>query len=152
MSSINFGKGENVCISIWQCVLTIFSLGPRSSGSVGDLIERQSYNINNRDDFLFRWTYDLLVFIVINVIFMNITFGIIIDTFKVLRSRNNEILQEKNNLCYICYLTRTEFDKEQQDFEEHIKKNHNLWNYIFFVYYLNNKFSTEYSGIEAEIR
>jgi inositol 1,4,5-triphosphate receptor type 1 len=92
MSSINFGKGENVCISIWQCVLTIFSLGPRSSGSVGDVIERQSYHIDNRDDFLFRWTFDVLVFIVINVIFMNITFGIIIDTFKVLRSRNNEIL------------------------------------------------------------
>lgn len=54
----------------------------------------------------------MLVFLVINVIFMNIIFGIIIDTFKVLRSRNNEIILEKNNLCYVCYLTRTEFDKE----------------------------------------
>lgn len=58
---------------------------------------------------------------------MNILFGIIIDTFKVLRSRNNEIQQEKDNLCYVCYLTRTEFEKEQQDFEHHIKEVHNLW-------------------------
>ena len=48
---------------------------------------------------------------------MNAIFGIIIDTFKVLRSKNNEILLQKNNLCYVCYLTRTEFDKEQQDFD-----------------------------------
>jgi len=101
-----------MCTSIWQCVLTIFSLGPRSSGSVGDVIQRMSYAPDNRQRYFFRWVYDLLSFLVINVIFMNIIFGIIIDTFKVLRSRNNEILLEKNNLCYVCFLTRTEFDKE----------------------------------------
>ena len=25
-SSIDFGKGENMCTSIWQCFLTVFSL------------------------------------------------------------------------------------------------------------------------------
>ena len=83
---------------------------------------------------------------------MNIIFGIIIDTFKVLRNKNNEIFQEKNNLCYICFLTQTEFDKEQQDFEMHIKKDHNIWNYIYFIFYIYNKFSTEYSGIESKVK
>lgn len=83
---------------------------------------------------------------------MNIMFGIIIDTFKVLRNRNNNIIREKKNLCYVCFLTRTKFDKDQQDFDEHIYKDHKLWNYIYFAYYIYNKFKTEYTGIESEIR
>lgn len=150
MSFGNWGRGEMSCTSIWQCVLTIFSLGLRSS--VGDVIQRESYHPDNRGQYLFRWVYDSLAFIVINVIFMNIIFGIIIDTYKLLRSQSNQLLQEKSTLCYVCYLTRTEFDKEQKDFKEHIKNNHNLWNYIFFVYYLHNKLQTEYTGVEAEIR
>ena len=57
---------------------------------------------------MFRWAFDLLVFVVVNIIFMNVLFGIIIDTFKVLRNESNQIAQEKNNLCYVCYLNRTE--------------------------------------------
>ena len=58
--------------------------------------------------YLFRWAFDVLVFVIVNIIFMNVLFGMIIDTFKVLRNEANQIQQEKSNLCYICYLNRSE--------------------------------------------
>jgi len=81
MSSI-YPSGESTCSTAIQCFLTVFSLGPRSSGGVGDVMLRQSYSIENRTNYMFRWIYDLLAFIVINIIGMNILFGIILDTFS----------------------------------------------------------------------
>lgn len=37
-------------------------------------------------------------------------------------------------------------------FEKHINDHHNVWNYVYFMYYLQNKDSTEYSGIETYVR
>ena len=32
-----------MCINAMQCFLTIFSLGPRSSGCIGDILTKPSY-------------------------------------------------------------------------------------------------------------
>lgn len=52
--------------------------GPRSSGAIGDVIVNISYN---SDFYYFRWIFDLLSFIIINLILMNMVFGTIIDSF-----------------------------------------------------------------------
>jgi hypothetical protein len=33
----------------------------------------------------------------------------------------------------------------------HIKKEHNLWKYVFFMIYMNAKDTTEYTGIETYV-
>ena len=33
-------------------------------------------------------------------------------------------------------------------FKQHINGSHFLWNYVFYIYYLDNKSSTDYSGLE----
>lgn len=80
-SSIGSNGGENMCTNLIQCFLTIFSLGPRSSGGIGDMLLRQSFKPENRETFYVRYFFDLSCFLLINLIFMNILFGIIIDTF-----------------------------------------------------------------------
>ena len=80
-STIGENLGENMCTSVLQCFLTVFSLGPRSSGGIGDVILRQSYSTENKTTFYIRYWFDLICFIIVNLIFMNILFGIIIDTF-----------------------------------------------------------------------
>ena len=39
-TSIGFNGGENMCTTMVQCFMTIFSLGPRSSGGIGDMLVR----------------------------------------------------------------------------------------------------------------
>ena len=46
------------------------------------------------------------------------------------------------------------FEKQSDignDFTKHIKKDHYMWNYIFFIAYLKDKDETEYTGIESYI-
>lgn len=79
--SIGGNNGENMCTSVVRCFLTIFSLGPRSSGGIGDMLLRPSYDNGNYTTFFVRYIFDLSCFVLVNLIFMNILFGIIIDTF-----------------------------------------------------------------------
>lgn len=56
-----------------------------------------------------------------------------------------------NNKCFICGVTRSDVEKRNKDFESHIKQEHYLWNYIFYIYCLKKKDETDYSGIEYSI-
>lgn len=62
--------------------------------------------LDNRIRYLVRYIYDLSFFIVVNIIIMNIIYGIIIDTFKDLRSKKQMIDEDKDNVCFICSLNR----------------------------------------------
>ena len=37
-------------------------------------------------------------------------------------------------------------------FEKHIKEDHYLWNYLFFIYSIKAKDATEYTGIESYVQ
>lgn len=59
-----------------------------------------------------RWWYDFTCFAVINVIFMNIIFGIIIDTFAELRDQNKTKENDINNVCFICSFDRHKVERD----------------------------------------
>lgn len=50
--------------------------------------------------------YDLLFFIVLIIIVLNLIFGVIIDTFGDLRTEKNEKEDILKNTCFICGLER----------------------------------------------
>lgn len=59
-----------------------------------------------------------------------------------------------NNLIIFKKINRETLDKKGENkkgFLYHVKIDHNLWNYIFFISYLNNKEKTEYTGFESYI-
>lgn len=45
----------------------------------------------------------------------------------------------------------TQIEKAGSSFPIHTKKKHYLWNYIYYLYVLNNKSSTDFTGLEFEI-
>ena len=64
--------------------------------------------------FSLRFIYDLTFFlIVIVIIFQNLIFGVIIDTFADLRAEKNKKEEQLKNECFICgehdYITSTGF-------------------------------------------
>lgn len=144
-------QGENLCVDVLHCLSTVFSLGPRSSGSVGDMLIRQSYSDENLDLYMVRFFWDVLVFLIVNIIFLNMIMGVIIDTFAELRDEKNSTDQKKRNECFLCSISRGSLDKEAEGFEEHTRNVHFLWDYLYFVYYLKMKSVTEYNGMEMNV-
>jgi inositol 1,4,5-triphosphate receptor type 1/inositol 1,4,5-triphosphate receptor type 3 len=85
------------------------------------------------------------------ILFGNIISGIMLDSFGALRERNNELLHDKENFCYICNISRETLEKNRISFQDHITDKHYLWNYVFFIYFLDKKSPTDYSGMEYQI-
>lgn len=74
-----------------------------------------------------------------SVVLKETLFGIIIDTFGELEEEKKELEEDIKNKCYICNIERHEFDRYGSGFENHIQKDHNLWQYLYFLIYLKNK-------------
>ena len=81
--------------------------------------------------------------------------GIIIDNFAKLRNQEIVMLNDMNNICTVCSLKRDEiekiYEKYSKSYNEHVKLDHNLFNYIFYMIYLYNKDKTEFSGMESYV-
>ena len=124
-----FAEGEITCDSVWVCFTQTFNEGIRQGGGIGDVLNR--YNQAN-SKYYATWILVVTFFIIINVIFLNIIFGIIIDTFSELRDHERERLYDETENCFVCGVDRTEFCKMNDDFDKHLKEEHNLWHYVFF--------------------
>ena len=48
-------------------------------------------------------------------------------------------------------LNRSAFDNKSVTFEHHIKKEHNMWNYLYFLVLLKQKDQTEFTGSECYV-
>ena len=68
--------------------------------------------------------------------------GIIIDTYLSQREKNRDIEKDKNNVCFVCGLNKNELNKyysSEFGFNEHIKLDHYLWNYMFVVFNVTSR-------------
>lgn len=66
-------------------------------------------------------------------------FGIIVDTFGDMRDeqfRRDEIIE---NTCLICLNEKKHILETKNEFDDHIKHHHNIWNYVYFLNYLKHK-------------
>jgi hypothetical protein len=80
--------------TLWDTFFSTGILGIRSGGGIGEAIGRPE---KTDDVYGERVLFDLLFFIVIVLILLNIVFGIIIDTFAELRDINKQKQNEINN-------------------------------------------------------
>ncbi|XP_061730774.1 inositol 1,4,5-trisphosphate receptor type 1 isoform X10 [Nerophis ophidion] len=139
---------ERVCDSLLMCIVTVLSHGLRSGGGVGDVLRKPS---KEEPLFAARVIFDLLFFFMVIIIVLNLIFGVIIDTFADLRSEKQKKEEILKTTCFICGLERDKFDNKTVTFEEHIKVEHNMWHYLFFIVLVKVKDSTEYTGPESYV-
>lgn len=92
---------------------------------------------------------NLSYFIIINLIITSVISAIIIDTFSQLRSELLLRQADTQDRCFICNIDRDDFDKLGLVFNKHIKKDHYMWNYLFFRAYLEEVDTTEMTGQET---
>ena len=77
-----------MCSNYMHCFLTMLGFGMRSGGGIGDVIAYPDYQ-TEFSDYVARFFNDFLFFVLVSIIYLNILFGIIIDTFAELRDKKN---------------------------------------------------------------
>eukprot|EP01017_Pseudomicrothorax_dubius_P028271 TRINITY_DN3350_c0_g4_i2.p1 TRINITY_DN3350_c0_g4~~TRINITY_DN3350_c0_g4_i2.p1 ORF type:complete len:309 (+),score=78.70 TRINITY_DN3350_c0_g4_i2:147-1073(+) len=148
---IRGGGSEEVCRSISQCFFTLVNYALRAGGGVGELMNYESYAIENRSTFYQVTAVQISFFLLINVIFLNMIYGIIIDAFGEMREEKEKKEHSAKNICLLCSLERWEFKKRGKSFDKHIKYDHNIWNYVYYIYDLSKKSRRDLNGQQTLI-
>ena len=102
-----------------------------------------------------RLWYDLAFYIIIPVIWLNITAGIVIDTFSGLRSQKNIRDHDTTEFCFICGISKQEFDRKSdkpEGFKTHIREDHNMWSYLNFIFCIFEQDKDDDDGLEYYVR
>eukprot|EP00300_Choanocystis_sp_HF-7_P019149 c20248_g1_i2.p1 GENE.c20248_g1_i2~~c20248_g1_i2.p1 ORF type:complete len:261 (-),score=64.60 c20248_g1_i2:69-851(-) len=137
--------GTELCQNLLQCTIVTLHVGLRKS-DVGDGMFRVNWG---DPEFI---AFMLMYWLIIITVMMNIIFGIIIDTFAELRSRNNKTDADIMQTCFICSHDRQMFHNTPNGFDGHKKYEHNMWKYLLFIIYIKRKEATGYTGPESYVR
>ncbi|KAF0982201.1 hypothetical protein FDP41_012062 [Naegleria fowleri] len=136
-----------LCDSAADCMLNTLNYGLRTGGFFEDQFT-PSWGVWARE------VINMLFILVVIVVLFEVVFGIILDSFAELRENREKTEDRVKNKCFICDIVRSRFDQKANEgitFNNHIKKEHNMWNYLFFLIYLKTKPKTEYTGSEQYV-
>lgn len=138
--------GENDCKTLWGCFKFMMCYSLRQGGGVGDVM---NLNIDN------QWIADSTYHLIVSIMLLNIVFGIIIDTFSSLRAAKLERLADTTEVCFICGIDKQVFDRASPDpdgFQTHITVDHNMWNYLYYIFMLWEQDRDDDDGLEQFVR
>ena len=147
---INTGDfGDHVCLNYVNCFMNSLNMGVRFGGGLSDFLEISAKPDEGR--YWGRFFFDISYFFLIQMIALNIFAGIIIDTFGEMRDLLTERRDHKYNKCSICGLDRWQIEKDGQNFGNHKRYVHNLWEYLYFMIRINSVSPKSFNGIEFVI-
>jgi len=131
------------CSSLYKCFK--FSVG---YGRSGDFNADMHQRINN------QWYFSMAFDIAIRFVLLNVIRGITVDTFSELRLAKIDRLRDTTETCFICGINKQVFDRDKasKGFKYHIKTEHNMWNYLFFILYIWEQDKDDDDGLEQYVR
>ncbi|EGR30656.1 mir domain protein [Ichthyophthirius multifiliis] len=152
------------CNSMWRCFFKNIDHTFKNAGAIGDIMYEpkslqilkenisQYRGVNQKllEEYFSRFIFDNLFYFTFIVFFMSMFAGIIIDQFRQIKNKMNQKVIDQNKQCFICGLNREILD-EKIGFYQHIKIEHNMWNYIYFKAYLKYKNQQQFNGNENYI-
>ena len=144
---------EFTCNSPLICMMFIYSNTFTSGGNLGNFIDTKEESINYSGD-MERYVLDISYTIIMVSIVWQMVSGIIIDSFDGLRGEREDLEEDMDTICFICGLERETIEKYyigKEGFEKHLQ-DHNINNYFFYIFYLEDKDPNEYSGLESYVK
>jgi hypothetical protein len=141
------GNFVSCCVTLYDCLKVTFGYGLRSGGGIADM-----FALPNNS---YRLILDLSYYCFVIVVLLNVIFGIIIDTFSSLRSEKVEKVLNTTTKCFICGIDKQIFDRSYdgaEGFQHHIKTQHNMWNYLYFIFFLWEQDKDDDDGLEQYVR
>ena len=138
-------EGNQLCSSYLNCFIYLFNYGIRGGGLPFNIkiLEQEGF----WGEFIFNWIFYFILILVI----LNIASGIIVDKFQDLREKNDELYEEKENVCFICSLHRSNFEIKGIDFEYHQQQEHNIGNYFHYLMKINRTDEHDLNSIDFQV-
>lgn len=107
--------GENFCGSMRHCLTNMLDDGLRNGGGIGDATQPIHFN-DDPQKYGFKLAHDATFQIVVNIISLNIIFGIIVNQFATLRDIKAYGDTDTKDFCYICQEQAMVFEKYTDGF------------------------------------
>ena len=121
------------CSTLAECFVTTITFGVTHGGGLREVLSAgDKYGFFGDPHYKVRVAVDLFFWMIISTIMMNLLLGIIVDTFGRLRTEEANQNAELSGFCYICSLPSHSFE-HVGGFQKHIKRDHNMWAYLYFV-------------------
>jgi len=150
--SAYFYEERYLCENLMMCFITTVNYGLRSPGGIGDLLLTPRWDDGN---YWTRFIFDFTFFLVVLILALNLILGIIIDTFAELRQLQDTRYREMKEKCFICNIHRSKFERlEATGFSTHTLSDHNMWNYVFFIFHVRRKHNyneIDFTGPESHV-
>ena len=107
-------------------------MGLRMGGGIGEALGNapKSY-----EKYATRVIFDLVFFVMVSIVLLNVVFGIIIDTFAQLRDNRRERTRLLDNVCFICGLERSLIELHGKGWSYHFMVEHSPFAYLAFIIY-----------------
>jgi len=118
--------GQALCKTLWQCTVVSVNGGLRN-GDINGVMDGAEWGAG--EIILFKFTF----FVIVVLLLLNVITGIVLDTFAELRQEAIDTEESLTNYCFVCSIDRQTFDRFGEGFEAHIKKDHSLWKYVYFL-------------------
>jgi len=96
--------------------------------------------------------FDLTFFFIINVILLNIIFGIIIDAFAELRDVRIAEQKDINEVCLICGKNKFEFEVRRLEWNHHTTVEHYPFAYLAFIIFMKRRIIEDCNGAEKFVK
>jgi hypothetical protein len=123
------------CENAWFCSVTIFDSWYKADGTIGGWLDEEAPSLSSNDEYNtdgVRIISDFVFNFIIGILLLEIFSGILTDTFAKIRSEQEELNNIQESRCFVCNIESKEF----ADFKFHTQYEHNLWDYIIYLFTL----------------
>lgn len=142
---------NSFCSSLSECFISTLHLGIRMGGGIGDALKKPKEANSNTCNYWERMVFDLMFFMIVILILLNIIFGIIIDTYSGLRAKRLEVMRDIEHSCFICGVLRSDIERKQEWWSQHFMKRHSPFAYLSFIVYVQDKTINDCTGLEKYV-
>ena len=118
----------------------------KQDGGIGTYLDKsleQTYEAHSLSEIMFvRIIFDALFYFVVVLLVFQMFLSIIIDYFNETRENSENFNDDLETGCLICGINREEIEKinpnDKNAFDKHIRNSHNVFNYIYYLIYLQS--------------
>ena len=148
------GLGGN-CETLLRCTWISLVYGLKMGGGISEITTPPIYGDLGDSQTIaayLRLVFDFLFFLILIIIFLNLVFGIILDTFGQLREHRDFVRNDQENKCFICGIEQAAFDRiAPNGFQQHVGFEHNMWHYLYHLHRVKLTPPDAYTGLEGYV-
>ena len=142
------------CFRFSDCFFTLCDQTIKNSNGIINYLVEEGLYITSTLYQNPRFWIDNFFAIIDLMLVLQMVCGLITDSYISQRKEKNKFIKNKNNICFICGLGKPELIKyyaHEQGFDEHIKLDHYLWNYMFLIFNIKKKKYQNLMSLDKDI-